>query len=195
MKIELCRSRLIASWTKGGAHNFWATFAGDKLLVKGKQTFAEKHYFEIEILDLGRNKSLKKLALGVISCRSNASQLPWQDVKHPIGQWDIPSWSFQPMLGVVHSPESRVEGRQYSTESSLVPGDRVGVLVELDEGRISYFINGRDLGPAFEGLEEESVLPCISIRDKIRVQLRFPPPPYKQRKIKLTKLTSRGPTL
>ncbi len=164
--------------------------------MKGKQTFAEKHYFEIEILDLGKNKSLKKLALGVISCRrSNAGQLPWQDGKFPIGQWDIPSWSFQPMLGVVHSPESHVEGRQYSNESTLTLGDKVGMLVELDEGRISYFINGRDLGPAFEGLEVESVLPCVSIRDKIRVLLRFPPPPYKQRKIKLSKLSSRGQIL
>ena len=189
VKVDLCRHRLEAGWTKGGSHNFWATFAGDKLFLRGKQ-----HYVEIEILDLGKSKSPKKLAFGVISCRqSRAKSLPWQDGKSPIGQWEVPSWSFQPMLGIVNSHEAP-DGKKYCSEhvSKLQDGDRLGMLVDLDSGNISYFLNGRDLGVAFKDLEEESMLPCVSIRDKIRVLLRFPPPPYTKRKIKLNRLSSMG---
>lgn len=190
VKIDLSRDKLEAAWTKGGSHNFWATFAGDKPLQRGKQ-----HYTEIKILDLGKGKSPKKLklAFGVVSCsKSRAGSMPWQDGKLPIGQWEIPSWAFQPTAGVINSQDTPPEGVKYGADVDLQNDDNLGMLVDLDEKKVIYFVNGRELGVAFDDIDAESVLPVVSIRDKIRVRLCFPPPPYNKRSIKFIKLSSRG---
>ena len=193
VKIDLSKDKLQAAWTKGGSHNFWATFAGDKPFQKGRQ-----HYAEIEIRDLGKSKSPKKfkLAFGVVSCtKSRAGSLPWQDGKQPIGQWEVPSWAFQPTTGVINSRDTPPEGVKYGNDIDLQNGDYLGILVDLDEKKVIYFVNGRELGVAFDDVDAESVLPVVSIRDKICVRLRFPPPPYNKRSVTFIKLLSRGQSI
>ena len=185
MKIDLSPDKLEAFWTKGGVHNYWATFAGDTFFEAGQ------HYVEIEIVDLGKSKLGKKLAIGVIECpRAKVSTVPWHDGKGSIGQWkDVSSWSFHPISGTLSSKSLPSEGKPY-TNVKLQNGDRIGMLVDMDEQKLNYFCNGQDLGVAFENMDVKSLLPAVSIRDKIRVRLRFPPPPYSRRAIKLIHFSS-----
>ena len=187
MKIELSRNKLEASWAKGAVHNYWATFAGDRFYHQ------RQHYVELEIVDLGKRpqKPSKRLAIGVIACsKDNAGSVPWQDGKYAIGQWkEVPSWAFHPISGVLTSRTLPAEGKPYSPIKLQIE-DRIGMLVDMDSMKVHFFCNGQDLGVAFEGIEAESLLPAVSIKDKIRVRLRFPPLPYACRKSKLVRFSS-----
>ena len=184
VKIELTDDRLEATWYKGKVHNYWATFAGDKLFEGGQ------HYVEIEVVDLGRPRPSKKLAIGVIGCtKAKAKNCPWADGKYSIGQWkEVPSWAFHPISGYINSSSLPVDGKPYS-KFQLQNGDRIGMLVDIEERTLNFFCNGQDLGVAFTDIDA-SLLPAVSIRDKIHVRLRFPPPPYSKRKSKLIHLSS-----
>ncbi len=185
MKIDLSVDKLEAAWSRGGVQNYWATFAGDQFLEGGQ------HYFEVEIVDLGRPKPNKKLAIGVIeSSKSKVKSVPWHDGKYALGQWrEVPSWSFHPISGKINSNSLPPTGKDYSS-IQLQNGDRIGVLVDMDGQKLSFFSNGHDLGVAFEGVKARSLLPAVSIRDKIRIRLRFPPPPYLKRSVSLVRFTS-----
>ena len=187
VKIELSPDKLEASWSKGGVHRYWATFGGDLFFVGGE------HYFEIEIIDLGKLKPKKKLAIGVIGCgRDNLKNIPWHDGRHAVGQWrEFPSWSFHPISGVISSSSLPLEGKEYA-HIALQNGDRIGVLANMEDGKLTFFCNGQDLGVAFDDVQAETLLPAVSIRDKIRVRLRFPPPPYSKRTSKLIHISSTG---
>ena len=187
MKIELSPNKLEASWSKGGVHRYWATFAGDIFFKDGE------HYFEIEIIDLGKLKPGKKLSIGVIGCsRDSIKNIPWHDGKYAVGHWrDFPSWSFHPISGIINSNSLPLEGKEYA-HIALQNGDRIGVLANMEEGKLTFFCNGQDLGIAFDDMQAETLLPAVSIRDKIRVRLRFPPPPYSKRTCKLVHISSAG---
>ena len=44
-------------------------------------------------------------------------------------------------------------------------GDYVGTSIDLEKGEVRFYINGRDLGPAFTGLDfkDRSVYPAITL--------------------------------
>lgn len=184
--MELSADYLEANWLGGASGSHWATFAADRLL---KRT---QYYVEIEILSLGKSKSKEKLAIGVIGCQ-DPNDIEWQNRKMPIGEWDGLSWSFFPISGTLRSHSILGEGIPYGQNLMIQTGDRIGVLLELDEKKVIYFCNGSDLGVAFDDLEGQSFLLAVSIRDKIKVRLRFPPPPYSKRHVKLVNLKSNGP--
>ncbi len=189
--MDLSEDLLEASWI-GSSSGHWATFAADKLFERSSQ-----HYAEIEIVSLGKHKSSKeKLAIGVVGCgKEGAAAVDWQNSKSPIGEWGgegSSSWSFLPISGVLKSHTIAKEGVPYGENLMLQVGDRIGVLLDLSEGKVIFFCNGNDLGVAFDDLVGRSFLLAISIRDKIKVRLRFPPPPYSKRKIRLIKLKSQG---
>ena len=166
------------------SQKYWATFACDKQLEMGV------HYMEIEIVDLGKSKSVKKLAVGAIDCtKESLRRIDWQFGKEAIGTgMDIPGWAFHPISGVLNCSVGAkclpVEGKSYS-DIRIQVGDRIGMLVDMPAGRISFFCNGQDLGVAFEDVVVTSLLPAVSLRDKIEVKLCFPPPPYVQRAPKI----------
>lgn len=189
VKVELSRDHLEAAWLGGSTHH-WATFAADRLFDKNSQ-----YYTEIEIVSLGKTKSKDRLAIGLVSTeRTNANSIEWQNSKGPIGEWKgSASWSFLPMSGLLKSHTIAEEGIPYGQNLMLQAGDRIGVLVDLAEGKLMYFCNGNDLGVAFDGLEERPFLLAVSIRDKVKVRLLFPPPPYHNRQIKVIRLQSNGP--
>lgn len=185
VKIDLSPDKLEASWLKSAHHHYWATFAADKILDDSKQ-----HYVELEVVEFGKQKPQKKLAVGVIACsKKTAFHLPWHDGQHPVGQMEgVKSWSFHPISGIKNSYELPNEGKPYAANISLQEGDRIGMLVDGPAKKLVFFLNGQDLGEAFEGLDTTALLPVVSIRDKIRVRLRFPPPPYTKRYVKLIQL-------
>lgn len=181
--MELSHDQLEASWL-GGSSSHWATFAADRVFHKKTQ-----YYTEIEILSLGRHKG--KLAIGVVGCTElSPNKMEWQNSKGPVGEWRGPSWSFLPFSGLLKSHTIRSEGVPYGKDLTIQASDRIGVLVDLVEGKLIYFCNGNDLGVAFDDLMGQSLLLAISIRDKIKVRLQFPPPPYTKRTIKLIQLKS-----
>lgn len=188
VRIELSSSKLEAAWGRCGQPKCWATFAGNVFFERGQ------HYFELELLDLGRVRSSgsKKLAVGLIGISHRAAaakSVPWQDGKHAVGQWAEPaSWAFHPLSGVVNSRSLPPEGRHYS-DIEVQEGDRIGTLVDMDQRTVSFFCNGQDLGVAFEEIEAESLLPAVSIRDKLRLRLCFPPPPFTKRKPRFVQLS------
>ncbi len=153
-----------------------------------------QHFVEIEIVDLGRPKPNKKLAIGVVECSNlTVKSVPWYDGKYSLGQWkEVPSWSYHPMSGIINSRSLPPIGKNYNVVQ-LQDGDRIGMLVDMDQHKLSFFCNGRDLGVAFDGLNALSLLPAVSIRDKIRIRLRFPPPPYSRRLANLVHLSSGSP--
>ena len=149
---------------------------------------------ELKILDLGRLRpGKKKLAFGVIACsKSKVNSLLWQDGKCPIGQWKEPhSWAFHPITGTKNCHSFPEEGKPYTTSQAQV-GDRVGMLLSVEEGTLHFFYNGQDLGVAFDNVCAEALLPAVSIRDKVRVRLSFPPPPYSKRDPKIIRFASFG---
>lgn len=188
--MELSSDHLEAGWL-GSSSGHWATFAADRVFEKSDQ-----YYCEIEILSLGKSRSKEKLAIGVVGLsKSNPNLIEWQNRKTPVGQWKGFSWSFLPISGVLksHSISSSGAGDEevaYGKNLMLQVGDRIGVLLDLSEGKLTYFCNGSDLGVAFDDLVEQSFLLAVSIRDKIKVRLLFPPPPYSKRKINLIRLKS-----
>jgi hypothetical protein len=52
----------------------------------------------------------------------------------------------------LHNKEIGVE---YGAGADLAHGDRVGVLLDMDRGKLSYYLNGEPFGPAFQGLKGE----------------------------------------
>ena len=185
MKIELSPDKLEASWLKGAHHRYWATFAADKILDQTRQ-----HYAEVEVVEFGKQKPQKKLAIGVVSCsKRSASGLPWHDGQRPVGQMEnVKSWSFHPISGVKNSYDSPSESKPYAENISLQEGDKIGMLIDGPAKKLTFFLNSQDLGVAFEDIDTTALLPVVSIRDKIRVRLRFPPPPYSKRSVKLIQL-------
>ena len=141
-------------------------------------------------MSLGKTKSKDKLAIGLISCQqTTANAIEWQNSKAPVGDWKRNgSWSFLPMSGLLKSHTIAEEGIPYGQNLMLQAGDRIGVLVNLAEGKLTYFCNGNDLGVAFDDLNERPFLLAVSIRDKVKVRLLFPPPPYLKRQIKVIQL-------
>lgn len=187
MKVELSSDKLEASWSKGAHHRYWATFAGDKILEETRQ-----HYMELEVVEFGKQKPQKKLAIGVVDCsKKRPTSLPWHDGQNPVGQIeDVKSWSFHPISGVKNSHSLSCEGKPYASNISLQEGDKIGMLVDGPAKKVVFFLNGQDLGTAFDELITTALLPVVSIRDKIKVRLRFPPPPYVKRSVKLIQLRS-----
>ena len=186
IKVDLSPDHLEAAWIGGGSHH-WATFAADRLFEKSSHYSAE-----IEILSLGKTRTKNKLAIGLIGCsKTPPNSMEWQSSKEPIGEWKkVSSWSFLPISGVLKSHAISSEGIPYGQDLMLSTGDRIGVLVDLAERKLTYFCNGSDLGVAFDNLEERSFLLAVSIRDKIKVRLLFPPPPYHKRHVKTIRLQS-----
>ena len=163
---------------------------GNKLIESGQL------YVELNILDVGKVRLGKeKLSFGVISCNhSTVSSLPWQECKTCIGQWaESKSYSYHPVTGTKHCHLFPV-GKMYTNSSQLEVGDRVGMLIDRDEGTLHFFHNGMDLGLAFDNIPSGTLLPAVSIRDKVRVRLCFPPPPYSNRDPRLVRLSSFGVT-
>ena len=149
-------------------------------------------YFELEILDMGRLRPGKKrLALGVIACnKAKVNPAPWQDNKFCIGEWkDLCSWAFNPLVGTKNCHSFPVEGKDYAEVKADV-GDKVGMLINVEEKAIHFFFNGQDLGVAFNSVHADALLPAVSIQDKVRVLLCFPPPPYSNRSQKTIRFTS-----
>lgn len=180
VKVELSSNRLEAACI-GSSH--WTTFAADKLFERGKQ-----YYCEIEVLSLGKQKP--KIAIGLIGCgKSNPNGIVWQN-RRPIGEWKEPTWTFQPISGLLKSHTVSDGGVAYGQDLKIQVGDRIGILVDTNEGKITYFCNSTDLGVAFDELSDQFYLLAVSLRDKVKIQLRFPPPPYLNRKPKLIKMTS-----
>jgi len=168
-----------------GGSNHWGTFAADKLLEGFKQ-----YYVEIEVLNLGKNRSRDKLVIGLISCSSAgiANVIEWQNGRKPIGEWDTPTLGFSPISGVFKS--NRCKEVAYGQDLKIQVGDRIGVLLDMAQKKLSFFCNGSDQGVAEDNLQGKGYLLAVSIRDKIKVRLRFPPPPYVKRSIRLIQLTS-----
>lgn len=188
LKVELSPDLLEAAWLGSASSSHWATFAADRLFEKNDQ-----YYVELEILSLGKSKSKEKLSVGVVGCPdSNPGMIEWQNRKLPLGEWEGLSWSFFPVSGTLKSHSMTDDGIPYGENLMIQAGDRIGVLVDLSEHKMTYFCNGSDLGVAFDDLEGRAFLLAVSIRDKIKVRLLVPPPPYQKRKIKLIKLTSKG---
>lgn len=184
VKVELSPCLLEAYWS-GGSNSHWATFAVDRYFEKRSQ-----YYVEVKIVSLGSGKSKlskDRLAIGLIdSNKTDPNTIEWHNRKGPIGEWDCASWSFLPTSGVLKSHTILGdEGMPYGHDLTVQTDDRIGMLLDLVEGKLSYFCNGTDLGVAFDCLAEQSFLLAVSIRDKVKVRLLFPPPPYHKRTIKL----------
>ena len=187
--MELSSDCLEAGWLGSASGGHWATFAADKLLKGGTQ-----YYVEIELLSLGKSKSKDKLAVGLIGCQdANPNTMEWQNRKLPVGEWEGLSWSYFPMSEILRSHSILGEGIPYGQNSAVQKGDRIGMLLDLFEKKLSFFCNGNDLGMAFDNLEGESFLLAVSIKDKIKVHLRFPPHPYSKRHVRVIRLKSNGP--
>ena len=132
----------------------------------------------------------------MIGCtKAEAANLPWQDGKHAVGQLEVQSWSFHPISGVLNSHTLPPEGVSYVPNLELQNGDRIGMLLDLDAKKLSFFYNSHDLGVAFDDIDARAFLPAVSILDNIRVRLRFPPPPYYKRTIQVYQLMSGGGVL
>ena len=164
--------------------------SGDQLVREGQI------YAELIILDLGKVRPGKeKLVFGVIDCSpSKVSALPWQENRTCVGQWTEPkSWAYHPLLGTKNCHLfPAAEGKPYSAIIQLQTEDRVGMLLDKDKGTLHFFHNGQDMGLAFDSVRAEALLPVVSIRDKVRVRLHFPPPPYSKRDPKIVRLSSFG---
>ena len=197
--MELSPEKLEA-WSTNSSHKhkYWCTLAGDTLIREGQ------HYFEIELLKVSQ-KTSPKLALGVFSFKKGAlpSDINWQEGKHPIGHSalfsttspsflpqhshpneDYSAWSYLPSDGKKLST-LREGGLSYGGIPPLQNDDRIGMLISVREGTLSFFLNGQDLGVAFTNLTPP-LLPAVSICDKVHFRLLFPPPPYLKRNPRLT---------
>ena len=176
VRVNLSEDKLEASWI-GSSCDHWATFAADKPFEKSSQ-----HYTEIESLSLGKHKSSREmLAIGLVGCGAGGpAAVDWQNSKSPIGEWGegSPSWSFLPVSGFLKSHAITREGVRYGENLMIQPGDRIGVFVDISEGKLVYFCNWKDLGVAFNDLVGQSFVLAVSIRGKMKVRLRFPPPPH-----------------
>lgn len=98
------------------------------------------------------------------------------------------SWSYVPTAGVKMSSFLPQEGVAYGSIPPLEAGDRIGMLVNITEGSVSYFCNGQDLGVAFTQLTPP-LLPAVSFCNKTHIRLLFPPPPYSKRNPRMTLLS------
>ena len=151
-------------------------------------------YVELTILEMGRNKPGKeKLAFGVIECTpATVNSLSWQECKHCVGQLESTrSFAFLPQVGT-RNCDLFPDGKTYADSIQLEVDDKLGMLINKDDATLHFFHNGMDLGLAFDSIRSESLLPAVSLRDKVRVRLCFPPPPYSQRDPKLVRLSSFG---
>ena len=161
---------------------------GNKLIENGEL------YVELSILDIGKSRPGKeKLVFGVIDCTpSVADSLAWQDCKTCIGQLDdVKSFAFSPLAGTKNC-YLFPEGKPYTNSIQLELDDKLGMLVNTYEGTVCFFHNGMDLGMAFDGIRSKGLLPAVSVRDKARIRLCFPPPPYSQRDPTVVRLSSFG---
>lgn len=162
--------------------------------IANKLIDSDELYVELNILDMGKSRQAKeRLVFGVIDCSpSTVNSLSWQECKTYIGQYEgAKSFSFCPLAGT-RNCHLFPDGKVYTNPVQLEVDDRLGMLVNMYDGTIHFFHNGMDLGVAFDGIQSKWLLPAVSIREKVCVQLCFPPPPYSQRDPKIVRLSSFG---
>ena len=58
------------------------------------------------------------------------------------------------------------------------PGDTVGVLVDMDLLEMKFFVNGEDLGKAFENFSAHELFPALSLNVRQSVRLNFGQYPF-----------------
>lgn len=157
---------------------------------------------EIEITDMAKHHIHKnrftKIALGVIQCSdSSAHDIPWQDGTNYVGRLTTASyqghnsWGYVATSAIKVSTTTGAREEDYGNFSTFVVGDRIGMLVEVNEqepSSISFFCNGTNLGVAYSNLSPP-LIPVLSVCDKFSIRLRFPPPPYSRRDPRLAQLT------
>ena len=161
------------------------------------------YYMEIEILELAKHHIHKswftKIALGVVHCsESSINDISWQDGSNPIGRLTTKtnsqahnSWGFLINSGTKSSTTSSREEEYTDATPILVVGDKIGMLVKINEhekSQLKFYCNGNDLGVAYTNLVPPLV-PILSVCDKFAVRLRFPPPPYSKQDARVTILS------
>ena len=177
----MCRSAKVVA----RLYDFLASFIGDQLFESGQL------YVELNILDMGKGRSGKeKVALGVIECTSSTvSSISWAEC---VGKMQgSKSFAYYPLAGT-RNCHLFPDGKMYTSSIQLEVGDKVGMLLDMDEGSLHFFRNGMDMGMAFDSLHSQYLLPAVSIRDKVQVRLCFPPPPFSRRDPKVVRLSSFG---
>ena len=149
-------------------------------------------YVELNILDVGKSRPGKdKLAIGAIQCPTSAvaTSISWAEC---IGKMEhFKSFAYYPLAGTKNC-HLFPDGKLYTSPIQLEVGDKLGMLLDMDEGTLHFFHNGMDMGAAFDNIPSENLLPAVSIRDKVQIQLCFPPPPFSQRDPKIVRLSSFG---
>ena len=139
-------------------------------------------------MDLGKPpRGREKLVFGIIDCtKSTIESLEWQECKTCVGQLDrIKSYAYHPFTGTKNCHLFK-QPKEYTSSIQLEVGDQLGMLLNKNDGTLSFFHNGNDFGVAFDNIQSDNLLPAISIRDRAQIRLCFPPPPYTKRNLDLS---------
>jgi hypothetical protein len=103
------------------------------LTTTGVELTEGKHYWEVELLLTNSN-----MYIGI--SRPNLAPKGCYDTRRSTGGWFIDAIS-----GALYG-----NGKEYSDAAgAYTHGDRVGVLLDLDDGSLSFFKNGVQHGPGY----------------------------------------------
>jgi len=72
---------------------------------------------------------------------------------------------------------SLYRGRKTKFGRPIQTGDTIGILVDLKAMKLTVFINGENLGVAFEQLEEQQYCPAFSIQGNMKITIAPKPTP------------------
>mmetsp|Transcript_10039 Transcript_10039/g.24723 ORF Transcript_10039/g.24723 Transcript_10039/m.24723 type:complete len:1765 (+) Transcript_10039:226-5520(+) len=158
VKLDRAGRRVVCSL--GG----WVTLMADRVLSPGSGVFT----WELLLNKVDTEKNVFGCVVGVVPAEN-----PHGSSNQPIGWKKIDGWGLVIGTGeLLH----RSVGRQYpgvEGKVDLRSGDRVGVLLDTDQGILRYYRNGRDIGVAFRGIRER-VRPALSCIQSQEISLITP---------------------
>lgn len=143
---------------EGPPIEIFAQRAGPTVVLKPLRQMQGKYYYECKIITDGymqlgwADEMFKAIASEGKGCGDDAH-----------------SWAFDGMRCLKWHKNNKVQyGQRWKT------GDVVGFAVDLSKGEISFYLNGRDLGPAFTGIViDGAIYPCLSLLRGQRIQINL----------------------
>lgn len=150
VKVASMLNRLTVSFTRSGAHvdisegriarkTAWGSFAGrsaicDYPMVTGRH-YCEFRLGRAEALGRSSSKTTQGLAVGVIHADYDPESVE-------VSSYDC-VWLFAPVNGnLIHANQ----GIRWAGQESAAEGDLIGMLLDLDAGMLTVYLNGTKLG-------------------------------------------------
>jgi hypothetical protein len=150
-----------------------AALAGE-VVISDAKIRALTHFPSLKLLDVALERMTGRWFYECTLLSDGLMQIGWANASFrcdPVcgqGVGDhIHSWAYDGLRSKKWNVSCEPYGRRWKL------GDIVGVMIDMDLLEIRFYLNGEDLGPAFEDFSGQDIFPALSLNVRQSVRLNF----------------------